>query len=82
MDIQIIIIFTAALLFNTMYTVVAPFYPLLAEKRELPKWLIGLIFVTMPVASFSCTPILTKCLSVFGYRKVIAAGVLLSVSVT
>jgi MFS family permease len=71
-------IYLGLLLVNSTYTLIAPFYPIVAQNKGLPLWLIGVIFALNPLGNIICTPILSKYLQQIGRKRVVIASFILT----
>lgn len=67
-------IYIGLLLICSTYTLIAPFYPKVAEDKGLPLWLIGVIFALNPFGNLLASPFLGKYLMRLGRKRVIIAS--------
>lgn len=49
LDFRLIYIFTTMVMVNTIYTIDTPFYPILAEEKDIGSWVVGLVFCVEPL---------------------------------
>ena len=77
-DIKLGLIFLSLMLINLLYTLIAVIYPVTAEDRGIPSWLVGMVFSSMAAISFPLSLWIGKNLSRIGRRKVITLGLLLA----
>lgn len=75
-------LFGSMLLLNMIYTVIAPFYPIIAESKGTPLWLIGQIFTLLPVVTFLVTPFVSRQIRVIGFKSSINTGLFFAVTST
>ncbi|CAG9332228.1 unnamed protein product [Blepharisma stoltei] len=76
-DFRLLSIFFSTMLINQIYTVIAPFYPLVAEKKGIAQWVVGLIFTVMPLSGCLVASQIGKNLSYLGRRNTYTGGMLL-----
>lgn len=58
------------------YLIITPFYPPLAQKRNLNPILIGLVFAVEPIASAIACLKLGKMISFWGRKRIILLGII------
>ncbi|CAG9328527.1 unnamed protein product [Blepharisma stoltei] len=73
-DFCLLSIFISTLLINLIYTVISPFYPIIAQDKGMPDWLVGVVFMIMPACGFLVSPTIGENLSHIGRRNVLALG--------
>ncbi|XP_059175190.1 MFS-type transporter SLC18B1-like [Physella acuta] len=56
------------------YSLLAPFYPLEAEKKGVSQTIIGLVFSVFSIVSFCASPIIGGMLTILGAKFVCVAG--------
>ena len=77
-DLKLGVIFLSLMLINLLYTLIAVIYPVTAQTRGVPSWVIGMVFSSMAAVSIPLSLWVGNNLSGLGRRKVIAAGLLLA----
>ncbi|OMJ92425.1 hypothetical protein SteCoe_4761 [Stentor coeruleus] len=60
------------------YTMIATFYPKIAESKGIPYWLIGLVFSADPLAALFSSFFLSKYMIKIGRKKILLSGLFLS----
>jgi len=59
---------------NMMYSLISPFFPLVAKVRQVPDTMVGVIFALYPLMVFIFSPIVGKYLTRLGVRNVFLVG--------
>lgn len=77
LDYTLASIFVVQFLANAIYSVLAPFFPIIAKEKGLRGETIGLIFSGYPIAAFLSAPIYGLMIIRFGRRKMFLTGSLL-----
>jgi len=77
MDKALITLYGIQIIINAGYSILAPFYPLEAFKRDGTNFLVGTIFSVHALTSFISSLILGKFLNFFGKRNLILIGTIL-----
>ena len=67
-------IYLSEFLLCIAYTIIAPFYPGVAESKGLPIWLIGIIFSIDPLVGLPTSMIVGRYMRIFGRRNVLVFG--------
>jgi MFS family permease len=80
MDFTLACIFLIQFLANAIYSILAPFFPIIAKEKGLRGETIGLIFSGYPIAAFLSAPIYGLMIIRFGRRKMFLTGSLLIAS--
>jgi MFS family permease len=75
-------LFMTSLLANSVYSVIAPFYPQVAGDKGVRSEIVGFIFSAYPIAAFITSPILGLFISKIGRKRTLAAGGFLIVPFT
>lgn len=70
-DLLLISLLIGTCLSNSVYSVIAPFYPQVALKNGLSDGLIGIVFSSYPIAATVVSPIYTYMLLNIGRKKVL-----------
>ena len=73
-DGRVLTIYTASFLTNLILAIVAPFYPIEAERMGIPVWQTGVIFCAMPLSTFVFSPFIGSYLSRIGRRRAFTLG--------
>jgi MFS family permease len=74
-------IYVGLLLMCMNYTIIAPFYPKVAQSKDIPVWMIGVIFALYPFFKLLATPFVGKYMQRIGRKKIVMASfVLVSLS--
>jgi MFS transporter, DHA1 family, solute carrier family 18 (vesicular amine transporter), member 1/2 len=71
------VIYICEFLTSLSFTILASFYPGLAESKGLPIWLIGFIFSIDPIIGLPISFFVGKTMNKFGRRNFVSIGVLL-----
>ena len=79
-DMRLVVVYGSSLLVNLILAIVAPFYPIEAERKGAPVWVTGLIFSAMPFTTFVCSPVVGTYLQCFGRRRAFCTGTLCEVT--
>ncbi len=64
-----------SLLANSAYSSIAPFFPLEAELKGVPKFLIGVVFSAYSLAMFLCTPLFKVIIDRYGPKNLLTLGI-------
>lgn len=67
-------LFMTSLLANSVYSVIAPFYPQVAGQKGVRSEIVGIIFSAYPIAAFMTSPILGLFISKIGRKRTLAFG--------
>ena len=72
-------LFFATALYCQTLGVMGPFLPLIAVDKQVPEWMVGLLFATTPLASLLTSPFVGSWLHCLGRRNTLCASFLLDV---
>lgn len=81
-DMRLAVVYGSSFLVNLILAIVAPFYPIEAERKGAPVWVTGLIFSAMPLATFVCSPLVGTYLQYLGRRRAFCTGTICEVTPT
>ena len=73
LDNKQIAIYIGLLLVCAAYSMVAPFYPQIAERKGVPIWLIGVIFSLNPLFNLITSLVLGKFMNTIGRKNIIVS---------
>jgi MFS family permease len=71
------IIYTSEFLTSLSFTILASFYPGIAESKGIPIWMIGLIFSVDPILGLPTSILSGKYMNRFGRKKILTIGLFL-----
>ncbi|CAG9317814.1 unnamed protein product [Blepharisma stoltei] len=69
-------IYVSSALVTMTYTIISPFYPLIAEDKGMQKWMIGVIFMAMPACACLVSTKIGDNISLIGRKSVLALGMI------
>jgi predicted MFS family arabinose efflux permease len=78
MDIKLLSLLVACFFEYTVYTLPGPFYPIQADTKEVPLYLIGIVIGFFPLVALATSPILAKYLERVGRRMSLTYSMLLT----
>ena len=70
-DVKQVAIYIGLLLVFATFTLIAPFYPKIAEDKGIPIWLIGCIFSLNPLANLITSLLLGKYMNAIGRKNIV-----------
>lgn len=71
---RLICLYLTTMLINLIYSVMAPFYPLIAVNKGMPPFLIGIVFSAQPLVAVFASCYIGNNLFRFGRRNIYIAG--------
>jgi MFS family permease len=69
-----IALYMALILICSTYTLIAPFYPIIAKEKGIPLWMIGIVFAVNPFGNMITSIILGRHLISLGRKNVVVAS--------
>jgi len=74
LDTGLLGLFTTQLLANSVYSVLAPFFPKVAREKGVSGELVGLVFSGYPIAAFVVSPLMGVLVTKIGRKRVFLTG--------
>lgn len=60
---------------SMLYTLLPPFYPIIAHEKGCPVWLLGIAFAMDPAFTFLTSPFVGAHLSKIGHKRAYFIGI-------
>ena len=76
---QILLLFMINMLSSIGYSLLAPLYPIVAQKIEIPEYIIGLIFSCFAVANVITIPLCPRLVKFYGRKRMFYLAMILEV---